>query len=76
VDGPGFGDVLRKHEDEASKLNLQKILDSGPAPTRTSYYIPGIGISRACSRASWGTRLLRSDAICRLIPETPISQNL
>jgi hypothetical protein len=27
------GDVLRKHEDEASKLNLQKILDSGPAPT-------------------------------------------
>ena len=27
------GDVLRKHEDEASKLDLQKILDSGPAPT-------------------------------------------
>jgi hypothetical protein len=27
------GDVLRKYEDEASKLNLQKILDSGPAPT-------------------------------------------
>ena len=25
--------MLRKHEDEASKLNLQKILDSGPAPT-------------------------------------------
>jgi WD40 repeat protein len=27
------GDVLRKHEDAASKLNLEKILDSGPTPT-------------------------------------------
>ena len=27
------GDVLRKHEDEASKLDLQRILNSGPAPT-------------------------------------------
>jgi WD40 repeat protein len=27
------GDVLGKHQDEASKLNLQKILDSGPVPT-------------------------------------------